>query len=194
MTSKNAISSDEADLLLYLADELEPQARAAFEVRLQQHASLRQQLTELQEVDQVLSAAKGMSATSSFVSERALRSTLKFVRETALRPKYLDYANRSGLRLRVPPYAAAAGIAILCTLGFIGWLYTTPPVSSSVGPVSTNNNPAFMPNANFAVGFGLSNGFLPVGVDQYGESSRAIDQELDALSMLSDFEEGAEPQ
>lgn len=193
MARKDTITNDEADLLLYLADEMDLDARVALEARLRGDADLRQQLADLQAIDQVLVGLKSDAKESAFASRRALRSTLRVVRENALRPKYLDYASAARKRFRLPPYSVAAGIAILFTLGFIGWLYTTPPVTPGVQAIS-NNTPSFMPGNGGWTNISLSSGFAPVGVDEYGESSRAIDLELDALSLLADFEEGGDTQ
>jgi hypothetical protein len=188
MTSQDKLIGEDAELLLYLANELEPPQRVAFEARLQESSALRQQLTDLRGVDETLSVGTKLSASSAYVSERALKSSLRVVRE-----QMMVHHQRLGVAqpFRVPRYAIAAAIAVVFTLGFIGWLYTTPPVTPS-SPAFSNrtalpsNTPA---NPGFALGGGFSSAFLPIGVDQYGESSREIDQQLDALSMLSDFEE-----
>lgn len=188
MANDEILSRDEADVLLYLADEMNPLQKQAFEARLASDASLRAQLAELDVLDARLRNTPAQSASLAFVSERALKSSLKVVREQAMRRGYLDYATQ-GSRFRLPPYAVAAGIAILFTLGFIGWLYTTPPISVTPSVIS-QNNPRFGPGPGqgSGQGFGLTTGFGPVGMDVYGESSMQIDHELDALSMLSDFE------
>ncbi len=193
MTSQDILLNEEADLLLFLADELDPQQRAVLEARLQAEPALRERFAVMQSVDTRLASVQSVSVSSAFVSERALKSSLRLVREQVLLRNQKLSAPRG---FRVPPYAIAAGIAIVFTLGFIGWLYTTPPVNVTAAPVLANNTNAntqggFAPGT-FGPGSGgfLTGAFSPIGVDQYGDASRRIDQEIDALSMLADFEEG----
>lgn len=185
MANEETLSREEADVLLYLADEMNPLQKQAFEARLAAEPALRTRLSELDVLDARLRGAPAPSASLAYLSDRALKSSLKVVREQAARRGYLDYSTQSS-RFRVPSYAVAAGIAILFTLGFIGWLYTTPPVSVTPAVSVQQNNPRQGPGFG---GGGLTTGFGPVGVDAYGESSLQIDHELDALSMLADFQE-----
>lgn len=191
MTSQDDISSEEADILLFLADELDPQQRNVFEARLKANPSLRTRLAELRAVDERLCSVSVPNASTAFASDRVLKSSLRLVREQVILRNQSAAAPRV---FRIPPYAIAAGIAIVFTLGFIGWLYTTPPVVVSPPAVANNNRQGFGPG--FAGNVGgpapFLSGFVPVGVDQYGDASREIDQEIDALSMLADFEEGPE--
>ena len=174
--------------MLYVAGELEPAQVASLEARLSSDAAMREQLADFQGVDARLRSVRSESVATGYLSDRALKSSLRLVREQVL------LANQAAsIRpvFRVPPYAIAAGIAILFTLGFISWLYTTPPVSNTPAPAGgLARSPGGGPANQFGGFAGLTAAFSPVGVEQYGEASQQIDLELDALSMLSDFEEG----
>ncbi len=187
MASHENISRQDAELMLYVAGELEPAQLASIQSRLRADPALQQRVAELQQVDAYLRTARADGASMAFVSERALRNSLAVVREQVMQRNHAAAARRV---FRFPPYAAAAGIAIALTLGFITWLYTTSPVSQTPvpnGPIANNQR-----GSQFSPGPGprtFSGGFGPIGVDQYGESSRQIDQELDALSMLSEIDD-----
>lgn len=172
--------------MLYLAGELESERVDALVARIASEPDLSRQLAQLQDIDARLRSVHSETVATAYLSDRALKSSLRLVREQVM---LANQAAAARPAFRIPRYAIAAGIAVAFTLGFIGWLYTTSPVSNSPAP---QNNLARSPGGfgnNQYVGWGgLTSAFSPVGVEQYGEASQKIDQELDALTILSEFE------
>lgn len=192
MNLQDGLSRDEAELLLYVADELDPARRLALDARLAAEPALRRKLADYAAIDGVLRTAHSDSTATAFLSERALKSSLRLVREQVLVMNQASTAARAPFR--VPPYAVAAGIAIMFTLGFLAWLYTTPQTAPLMPPTATNTNGNGLvrtgPFGGTGFGYGgLTRAFGPIGVEQYADTSQQIDQEIDALTMLSDFDE-----
>lgn len=187
MTNRDEFSQEEAEMMLYLFGELDQTQVASFESKLAESPALREQLESLRGVDNRFVADRRPG--TAMASERALKSSLRVVREQLL---VQNSAVAAVARFKLPPYAVAAAIAVVFTLGFITWLYTTPPVTNQPAQPQANRT---MPGGLFPMpGQGpITTGFAPTPPDMYAESSQQIDREIDALSMLSDFEDRSDP-
>lgn len=189
MSQEEDTSTTQQELLLFLADELSPAQRAAFERRLENDPSLQAQLNDLEGIDAQLKTDVIAMAAPQFISDRALKQSLRLAREHATSISAASYANRQPFR--IPTYAKVAATFAVLVLGFVGWLFTTSPISSTDQMATRSNptasNPAFSDRGNAPLP--LAGAFGTIGVDQYSESSREIESQIDALSQLAEFED-----
>ena len=115
------LGSNEAVLLMYLADELPREDRAEVERMLSSDAALRADLDRLRGVDEMLSAATSADgsmsrAANEMAVRRVLREMKRHQTELALRPVPAAPTPQRILPLWTVPFAAAAAALFL----FIG--------------------------------------------------------------------------
>src|SRR5687768_3642108 len=115
------LGSNEAILLMYLADELPREDRAEVERMLSSDAGLRAELDRLRGVDEMLSAAISADGSMSRAADqmavrRVLREMKRHQTELALRPTPAAPTQERILPLWTVPFAAAAAALFL----FIG--------------------------------------------------------------------------
>jgi hypothetical protein len=140
------LGSNEAILLMYVADELPREDRAEVERMLSSDANLRIELDRLRGVDEMLSGATsadgGMSrAADEMAVRRVLREMKRHHAELVLRPKPVPPTTQRVLSLWTIPFAAAAA-ALFLFIGLWGFgVIEFDPVTVGPGPIVVGDNP-----------------------------------------------------
>lgn len=181
------LENNEAILLMYLADELEPQDRAEVEEMLASDAHLRDELEQLRESHQmVLTGLDELEAADAIKlpKEASLRQIGRRIRQWQLqnRPTTIPLTQRKGLAYPWWAYPTAAAAAVL--LAFTVWWgnHNGGPIQLGLdGPtyVQTNTDPLMFSLRGDAL-------FDPTGHTEVMEPLNDAENQLAALYASSD--------
>jgi len=186
MGTLQQLENNEAILLMYLEDELEPEDRAEVEQLLATDAGLRAELERLRQSRQsVLSALDGLEAADApkLREEAAVRQIGRLIRQWQVRnrPPVIPVTKRKGLAYPWWSYPMAAAAAVL--LAFLAWWG-----NQTGGPINLGDNTAYVQNDGNPLPLGMRGTALfdPTGHVEQMEPINDAENQLAALYASSE--------